>query len=263
MSLISRLKKNSFRTIAFFNVLPALYRCFKVDAKIEVVKIVTLVFLSKFINMVVMFLPLKVLFLLSGSKNISFLYDIETKIGRNAYIGSMIAILSILYILNIILQIYKAKLVNRQPTRISKQNYTFGNIVKPYKVVCSTYAPFCQILADMLLVCFVATILFLINFYYALFFVLVVIMHSIVIEQWAFSNHQTNFMLKLKIDSKQFIYITSILLYLIFFIGIVAVVLNTNMGLIAAVLMLVLARLGNSALKSFFSCQIKLRQHFL
>jgi hypothetical protein len=35
------------------------------------------------------------------------------------------------------------------------------------------------------------------------------------------------------------------------------------MVIIVALLMFILVRLGNEALKSFFSCQIKLRQYYL
>jgi len=263
MRLINRLRKNNHRTADFFRALPQLFMMFKKQTQIEVIQIAVLAFLTKFINMIVMFMPLKILFVLSGSKNIGFLHDIETSIGRDVYIGAMIVIISVLYFLNVVLQIYKAKLVNRQAAIIEKKKYIFRGADKSHKVISKTYASFCQLLADILLVLIVATILFLVNIYYALFYLGVILVYGVIIEQWAFPNHQTKLMKKLKIDSKQFIQITGILLYLILFMGIIAVVLNTDMVVITAVLMLILVRLGNGALKSFFSCQIKLRQHYL
>jgi len=263
MGLLNRFRANNQRTTDFFRALPQLYVMFRKQAKIEVIKIAVLVFLSKFINMMVMFIPLKMLFVLSGSINIPFFQDIENDIGRDVYIGAMIAIITILYILNVVLQIYKAKLVKRQIVMIEEKKYEFRGIEKSHKVISDTYASFCQVLGDILLILLVTTILFLLNVDYAIFYLYVILGYTLIIEQWAFPAHQTNLMKKLNIDSKVFIQVTGILLYLILFLGIVAVVLNTDIVIIVAILMLILVRLGNGALKSFFSCQIKLREHYL
>jgi len=263
MGVINRFRKNNQRTADFFRALPQLYMMFKKQTKVEVIKISVLVFLSKFINMIVMFMPLKILFVLSGSKNIPFFQDIENNIGRDVYIGGMIAIITVLYFINVVLQVYKEKLVKRQTVMIEKKKYEFRGMETSHKVISETYASFCQVLGDMLLILLVATVLFLLNVHYAIFYLSVILVYAAIIEQWAFPLHQTNLMKKLNIDSKLFIQVTGILLYLILFLGIIAVVLNTDMVVIVAILMLILVRLGNGALKSFFSCQIKLRQHYL
>jgi len=236
---------------------------FKKQTKVEIIKISVLVFLSKFISMIVLFMPLKILFVLSGAKNIQFLQDIENNIGRDVYIGAMIAVISVLFLVNVVLQIYKVKLVNRQTVIIEKKKYEFRGMEKSHDVILKTYAPFCQVLADILLVLIISTILVLLNVHYAIFYLGVILVYGVIIEQWAFPTHQTKLMKKLNIGSKEFIKVTGILLYLILFMGIVAVVLNTDMVVIIAILMLILVRLGNGALTSFFSCQIKLRQHYL
>jgi len=250
---------------------------FKKQTKVEVVRISVFVFLSKFINMIVLFLPLKILFVLSGindmqpvedieiegSQNILSLQGIENTIGRDVYIGSMIGIIAALFVLNVVLQIYKVKLLNRQATLIEKKKYEFRGLEKSHQVILKTYAPFCQLLGDILLILTILIILFLLNIHYALFYLGVIFIYGVIVEQWAFPAHQTKLMKKLGIGSKEFINVTDILIFLILFMGIVAVVLNTDMVVIIAILMLILVRLGNGALKSFFSCQIKLRQNYL
>jgi len=263
MGVINRFRKNNQRAADFFISLPQLYVMFKKQTKVEVKKISILVFVSKFISMIVLFMPLKILFVLSGSKNIQFLQNIENNIGRDVYIGAMIAIISVLFLLNVVLQIYKVKLVNRQVAMIDKKEYEFRGMGKSYKVIVKTYASFCQVLADMLLLLLVGSILFMLNVQYGIFYLAAVFVYGVVIEQWAFPTHQTRLMKKLNIDSKQFIQVTSTLFYLILFMGIIAVVLSADIAIIIAILMLILVRLGNGALTSFFSCQIKLRQHYL
>jgi hypothetical protein len=263
MGVINRFRKNNQRTVDFFRALPQLYMMFKNQAKVEVIKISVLIFLSKLINMIVMFIPLKILFVLSGSKNISFFQDIENNIGRDVYIGAMITIITVLYFLNVVLQVYKGRLLRRKKSMIEKKKYEFRGMEKSHKVISKTYALFCKVLGDMILTLLVATTLFLLNVHYAIFYLSVILVYTVVIEQWAFPLHQANLMKKLKIDSRLFIQVTSIMIFLILFLGIIAVVLNTDMVIIVALLMFILVRLGNEALKSFFSCQIKLRQYYL
>ena len=263
MRSINRLRKNNQRTVDFFRSLPELYAMFKQQTKLSVIRIATLIFLTKFINMVVMFMPFKILLLLTGFGNISFLQNIENSIGREVYIGIMIVIIASLFFLNLVFHIHQARLVKMQKLAIEKKKYEFRGMQKSYKVISSTFEPFCRVIGDIFLVLLVATILLLVNVVYALFYISMVLIYIVISEQWVFANHQTRLLKKLKIDSKLFIRITGILFFLIFFLGIIALVLKTDMLILLTILMLLLVRLGNGALQSFFSSQIKLRQHYL
>lgn len=263
MGLINRFKKNNKRTVDFFRAIPGLFRMFREQTDIPFIKISLLVFSSKFINMIVMFMPLKMLFVLSGSKNISFLHEMEQNLGRDVYIGGMLGIISILYFFNIILSVYQIKLVNKQKNNIEIKSYFFNDEIKPHSVILKIYGPFCQILADFLLIGTVITVLFFVNTYFALYYLFVVFIYTIIVEQWAFSTHESKLMGKLGIDSKQFIRIAGVLIFFLSFVGILAVVLNLDISVIFAVLMLILIRLSNGALKSLFYCQIKIRTHFI
>lgn len=263
MSVINRFKANNKRTVDFFRAIPGLFKMFREQTNIPVLKIALLVFSSKFINMIVMFMPLKMLFVLSGSKNISFLHNMEQNLGRDVYIAGMLGIISILYFFNIILSVYQIKIVNKQKHNISIKEYYFNDKVESHSTILKTYGPFCQILADFFLIGTVIITLFFINTYFALYYMFVILIYSIIVEQWAFSTHDSKLMGKLDIDSKQFIRIAGVLIFFLSFIGILAVVLNLNISVILAVLILILVRLSNGALKSLFYCQIKLRTHFI
>ncbi|MDP2490255.1 hypothetical protein Q8W38_12980 [Vibrio splendidus] len=263
MSVINRFKANNKRTIDFFRAIPSLFKMFREQTDIPVVKIALLVFCSKFINMIVMFIPLKMLFVLSGSKNIAVLHEMETSLGRDVYIGGMLVIIAILYFFSVVVSVYQIKLVNSQRSKIESKDYYFRSELKSKTVITQTYPLFCQILADFLLIGAVIIVLFIVNIYYALYYFAVVMIYTIIVEQWAFSTHQSKLMNRLGIDSKQFIKISGVFIFFLSFVGILAIVLNMNIAVIIAVLMLILVRLANSALKSFFNCQIKLRTHFI
>jgi hypothetical protein len=247
----------------FVLALRPLYSMFKSQCCVDVEKISILVFFSKIINMIVMFIPLKILFLLSGSKNITFLQNIEDYFGRQYYIGGMVIIIVILYILNVITQIKKSKLVKSQSENIEKKMYLFRGVKKSHKVVTKTYGSFCQLLGDIFLFLSVGFALFFIDVYFAIFYFGVFVIYLFVMERWAFPSTNGTGEVPRAVDRKLFIRVSGSLGFLILFLGLVILVLNTDIILIVAVLILILVKLGNGALMSFFKCQIKIRDNYL
>ena len=247
----------------FVRALPPLYSMFKSQCCVDVEKISILVFLSKIVNMIVMFIPLKILFLLSGSKNVTFLQNIEDYFGRQYYIGGMVIIIIILYILNVITQIKKSKLVRSQSEKIEKKIYFFRGVKKSYKVITKTYGSFCQLLGDIFLFFSVGIALFFIDVYFAIFYIGVFVIYLFVMERWAFPSASGTGKVSGTVDSKLFIRVSGSVGFLFLFLGLVILVLNTDIILIVAVLILILVKLGNGALMSFFKCQIKIRDNYL
>lgn len=263
MKIKQKLLTVNKRLFGFFITIKQLFPFFKQDADIEVFRVCATMFCSKFLNMIVMFIPLKLLFVLSGSKNIDFLEQIEMKVGRSTYITTMMMIVIVLYLINTWVQIYKGKLINRQQKRIVKKPYQFNGKPLSTRIVIRTYAAYCQIIADVILTVLITALMFIINVHYALYFTAVTSVYFIIIEYWAFSNHETRLLNKLNIDKKQFIHALSSIFYLVLFIGIVFVVLSTEIHILLAILILLLDRLVNGALKTFFSSQLIIRQHYL
>jgi hypothetical protein len=210
-----------------------------------------------------MFIPLKILFLLSGSKNITFLQNIEDYFGRQYYIGGMVMIIIILFILNVITQIKKSKLVRLQSDNIEKKIYLFRGVNKSHKVITKTYGSFCQLLGDIFLFFSVGFALFFIDVYFAIFYIGVFVIYLFVMERWAFPSKSGAGEVRAAVDSKLFIRVSGSLGFLCLFLGLVILVLNTDIILIVAVLILILVKLGNGALMSFFKCQIKIRDNYL
>ncbi|MGR5142813.1 hypothetical protein ACQKPX_14145 [Photobacterium sp. DNB23_23_1] len=213
--------------------------------------------------MVVMFIPLKLLFVLSGTKNIAALENIESTIGRNTYVILMIALVVFLYLFNTALQVYKGKIINNELKNIEVKAFNVKGKSIPYKVINRTFPTYCQVLSDIMLVVFITALFFIVNLSYALYFSCVTGLYFIIVEYWAFSDHETRLLRKLHINNKQFIHAFSGLFYLVMFIGIAIVVLVSQLNVLIAIMMLLLARLANGSLKSFFIGQLSLRFNYL
>lgn len=213
--------------------------------------------------MAVMFMPLKLLFVLTGSKNIELLTKLEESIGRNNYIALIMFVLLVLYMFNAFLQVYRAKLVNSQRHSIQEKSYYHSDSVLSSDIIKKTYPAFCQVIADMAIIFIVCVVLFIADSLLALFYVIVMCLFSLIYEQWVFSKHETKLMKKLDVDKKIFIQSMSMIMFLVLFLGLILVVLNTGMSALKAILILLLMRLANSSFKSYLSCHIKLRECFL
>ncbi|HEQ3516663.1 TPA: hypothetical protein VGT23_003370 [Vibrio cholerae] len=261
--LIKLIKKNSSSMLQGFKLPFSLINFFQVQTKVEYIKIAVNIFLGKFINMAVMFMPLKLLFVLTGTKNIEILAKIESAIGRGYYIGFILVTLFILYVSNIILQIYRVKLVRLQSGNIEDKDYVFYDKLVSSNLVKATYPSYCQVLGDFTIILVVLLCLFSLHAYFSIYFLSVILFFSLVYEQWVFSSHETNLMKKLGIDKKSFIQVMSMMMFLVLFIGLILVVLTTEVGVIKAILLLLLVRLANSSFKSYLSCHMKLRECYL
>jgi len=232
------------------------------ETKIEYFKISLNMFFGKFINMLVMFMPLKLMFVLTGDKNIEAFATLEAYIGRSNYIGMVLFFLTFFYFANVMLNVYKAKLINRQEARVDLENYSFSSREIKASTVKRTVVPFCQMLSDTLLVSFVNVLLLFMNPILGLCFTLVLVLFYLIHEQWVFSSHETNLLRKLAIDKSNLVQILSMVMFLVAFFVLVFVVISYGINAILAILMLLLIRLANSAYKSHMSAQIKLRRFY-
>ncbi|AJR09517.1 hypothetical protein C9J03_02490 [Photobacterium gaetbulicola] len=262
MLLFNKFKIAVARTTAFFSVLYSLYSFFRKDASVEVNKLSFYIFASKYINMIVMFIPIKLLFILSGAKNISFLFDIEQKLGRNTYIALLVCIVIVLYIFDMVAKIYKGKLTNQQKDKIENKKYSFRGKDISQKIVQRTYSPYCQMISDFLVLAASIFVFLVLSPHYAVYYVCVVVSYFLLLEYLLFSPHQTRLLKKLNLDNNQFIQVCNGILYLIFFLGIVAVLFVKSIHILVAILILLVARISTTSLRTVFTSQKALRRDF-
>ncbi|MEZ9275064.1 hypothetical protein AB4121_06565 [Vibrio sp. 10N.286.54.B2] len=262
MNFFNKIKTALARNVAFFSVLRSLYPFFRNDALVEVNKLSFCIFLSKYINMVVMFIPIKLLFILSGAKNISFLLDIEQQLGRNVYIGFWVCLVIILYIFDMIVKIYKGKLINHQKNIIDNKKYVFIGKDISQKIVLRTYSPYCQMLSDFLVLFASIMVFFILSPHYAVFYIIVVLGYFLFLEYLLFSPHQPRLLKKLSLDNNQFIQVCNGMLYLVFFLGIIAVLILDSIHILVAILILLVARISTTSLRTVFTSQKSLRRDY-
>ena len=239
-----------FRLISFFEN----------STEIEYKRIVFSVVVGKFINMIVMFLPIKILFVLSGAKNIGLLEKLQNRLGSELYLTMIVSVLVSLYFGNTFLQIHRSKLINRQKQAIDAGPYVFRNLELSENDLASIYPAFCQVIADFLIVTMVFFVLVLASFEYALFYASIFFAFSLAYEQWVFTSSETTLLKRFDIDEKSAIQLISMMMFLALFFGILALVLNTDIDIITAILLFLIVRLSNNSFKSYIASSTKLRR---
>ncbi|WP_216712987.1 hypothetical protein, partial [Photobacterium sanctipauli] len=163
---------------------------------------------------------------------------------------------------DMVAKIYKSKIANHQKTIINKAKYHFDNKDVEKKIVLRTYNPYCQIVSDILVLLASILVFTLLSPHYALFYVTVVVSYFLLLEYLLFSPHQTRLLKMLNLDNNQFIQVCNGILYLIFFLGIVAVLFVKSIHILVAILILLVARISTTSLRTIFTSQKALRRDY-
>ena len=217
---------------------------------VDLYKLSTLKFLGRFINMVVMFLPLKAFLILSGVSQIGYLHYVEDILGKKLYIISIVLITIGLYIINVFLQVYSGRLLNKQSTKFDKSFYDFEKFQLNKKFFISSHILLINFLSDCLLVFICALIFFFLSIPYACIFLFLLLVYIIVIKYMVFIDNKFSFLQKINLDESQILAISNGVFYLAIFIALFFVFIYIGLHVYSAILILLLSRLSNGSIKS-------------
>ena len=254
-NLFVKLKRNISITIEFYSLLRKV-------VKLDILKLSIVHFLSKFINMAVMFLPIKVFLLLSTSSPIESLPFFDSSLERNNFILLLLSLTAVLYLINIILQIYSARVLNKQRAQINLPEYVYGPHTFTKKMILTLYKP-CYLTVAAFIMIFISTaVFFFLSLEFALAYIFVFIFYLLFVEYFIFTDNRFKLLTRLNIDQNQSLTILSSLLYLVLFFSIFYIFTVFSLPAHNGILMLLLARLANTSVKDFILNQHKLVNGF-
>ncbi|PMK79553.1 hypothetical protein BCT94_18800 [Vibrio breoganii] len=205
-------------------------------------------FVSKYINLAVMFLPIKVFLLLSNDFSVPQLLD--DFINAREYIIIILSFTALLYLINVVIQWYFSRLHNKKILKIedSVPKLNFPKDL-PLKLMKQNFTLTYNVVADFLTLSFSFCLFLYLSHLYAVVFITTLFMFSIVVEYLVFTENKYSFLDRLKLDSYQLIRISSALVYLVLFFSIFAIHLIEPFAIHTAVLLLFGSRLVNASIK--------------
>ncbi|PML04861.1 hypothetical protein BCT86_14465 [Vibrio breoganii] len=205
-------------------------------------------FISKYINLAVMFLPIKVFLLLSSDFSVPEL--INGFISKREYIVIILCFTALLYLINVIIQWYFSRLHNKKIVKIEDSVPNSEDTKKiSLKLMKYNFRVTYNVIADFITLSFSCCLFLFLSHLYATIFIITIFLFSILVEYLVFTENKYSFLDKLKVDSYQLIKISSALLYLVLFFSIFAIHLIEPFAIHTAVLLLFGSRLVNASIK--------------
>lgn len=148
--MVSRLNTLVIKAYEDWVFITKLFSLFRNRFSVKLILLSTLKFTGKFSNMLVMFLPLKIFLLISGTSQVGMFKEIEEQLGTNAYISLILFVTSLLYILNLVIQIYYSRAFNLEKLKLQGTKDFDGMSIK---FIRKLYTPYIDVLSSLVMLC--------------------------------------------------------------------------------------------------------------
>lgn len=242
----------SFSFIQLFSDVSKVLKITYITRKLFSFKLFTLSFfnfIAKFINMLVMFLPVKAFILLSSNANNKDIIIVEGYLGDYGYVAMILSVTIILYGLNIVLHLYTGRLLNRQKHKFEKREYKVNDIILTKRFLIATHRKMIELLADIILI-FTSFILFVfLSIEFSLLFLVIVSLYIIYIRQAIYNKNGSKVLDLFKLDESQFLIISNSIFYLSLFLSTFMVFIYFGMNVTSGIFILLLCRLNSNSIK--------------
>lgn len=242
----------------FFISLKKVYFCLRgAKPKVPFFSIVLLEIIGKIINMASMFIPIKMLFVLSGMKTFHFADVVQKNLGRDLYVIIMIMSVVTIYALNVFSQIYKSRVLNDSLKLIDSKSFeSLG--VESSRLAKNIYVSFIYTCSDLFTLLVALIIISLISFEISLLYSIFLVVYLFFLPRFlSFDNEREGKFLKLK--PKQKFRIFNGVFFLPLFIALVYLTLNGIVEITPAIFILLILRMSSSCFGSYYSNQIPIR----
>ncbi|MGF1864666.1 hypothetical protein L4D15_05210 [Enterovibrio norvegicus] len=202
--------------------------------------------------MVIMFIPLKIFLLLSdstgGSKKFGLISDIFGQAGVTVFLLSLTAAL---YVFNIAVQTYQARLLNRQREKIDKGEYFHDGRVYSSTFVKRSYKIYFKFCADVIMIGVSVLVFGILSYEYLYIFVLILCFFLLGTNYLVMTPNKYGFLSSIKIDQSQAMNISGSLLYLSLFFSVFYVFIAYDISVTHAIFLLLMSRLSNASVRGF------------
>ncbi|WP_139124417.1 hypothetical protein [Enterovibrio norvegicus] len=198
-----------------------------------------------------MFIPLKIFLLLSDSASTKSFSPISDVFGQSGVTAFLLSLTAILYLFNIAVQTYQARLLNRQREKIDKCEYFSGGRVYSSSFVKRSYKIYFKFSADVIMIAVSMLMFGALSLEYLYIFVLILFLFLLGTNYLVMTPNKFGFLNSLKIDQSQAMNISGSLLYLSLFFSVFYVFMVYNISVTYAILLLLMSRLSNASVRGF------------
>lgn len=214
--------------------------------KLDFNSLVLIEVLSRLLNMLTMFLPIKIMFLVSGTKSFGFLLELESRIGKDNFILLLVAIVIGAFLGNVVVQILKSTKQNvttrkiREKTRHRKQYLSYSKVKNLFLSLVVIYSDFFLILV----VCLGILVISVEMLFAYVFFTTVILFWFPIFSEKIVKSFGG------KISLKQVLVLSKFFFFLPMFILLIVLVLLSRLDVMSSVFCVILLRMVSSSFSS-------------
>lgn len=222
-------------------------------AKLQSIKLGVMNFFSSFSSMLVMFLPIKVFLLLSGTSHIKLLSYFQNTFGDTAYFVLLVTVTLAVYFSNIFLQLYisRTEKYNQLGLKSDEYSTSYGKYGREF--VKYAFKAYSGLIGDLFMI-FMSLIIFLfVSPVFAMSFLLTQILYLVIAKYFIFTENKYDILARLHLDVTQANNLLSGTFFLLIFALLFVSYSFSSMSLGGAILALLLSRIANNSMKSLLN----------
>lgn len=221
---------------------------YRQDLSCNIIRLSFLQFISRYMRLAVMFIPIKIFLLLASDFSVPEL--LAEDLDKNGYIILLLSFTVFIYMVNIIQQVVFAKIEKHQYTLVEKY-INDGNDRLPKNLLLKNIKPTYKIISDIMTIsCSLLLFYFMSSYYFYVFFVST-FLYLLIIEYVAFTNNRYLFLEKIGVNPKQIVDISASLLYLFLLVALFFVYTNVSFPIHNAILLLFGSRIVIASVKGY------------
>lgn len=234
---------------------------YRIEVNASILEVSMFRFMSKFVNVLIMYLPIKVLLAISDTSSIKvfFSYELDVK----TYSAILFAVTIGLYLFHTIVQIYIAKkfaiqknnnIINGDVYESKGKKYTSRFLKASFDIYLNNVACYMNIVVMIILFYFL-------SLEFTLVFILSIFLFSCFTEIFIF-NPEYSIIKNSAMSKKQALTILSSFFYLFIFFGLFFVYIKYEIPIHSAILILLFSRVSNSSVRELFVTLDQLNYNF-
>ncbi|AMG29809.1 hypothetical protein AL542_04980 [Grimontia hollisae] len=253
MKFFSAIKIIFRRLIQDFYIIREIHALDYVLAGVQVYKLSFFYFLGGFLNMLVMFLPIKVFLLMSGVSQISKFTDLRGEYGSELFVTGLVFLISSVYLVNILVQLYTSRLEKTSQKKLVDETYRtkYGEYGNGF--VCYSFRVFSGIIGDIIMFSISTLLFFFVSPTFCFIFLLSQISYLFIVKYFVYTNNKFRFLDRMHLEKGQANNIISSSFFIFLFGGIVFSFHATELSVGWAILLLLLSRIANNSTKGMLN----------
>lgn len=246
-----------------FRDILSLASLFRANLSMKVFRLSLLRLVYKVSSMLIMFIPIKIFIIIASGSEMSFLDSYQKMFSFNLTLTFLFSSLIFVYFIYLCSQLFLPRLISRERGKFrGVVNVNYLGVDYSRVFLRKVYGNVVNFLSDFFLIIASLIICFSISIDYSIFYLSILFVFYMIIEYLVLTKNRFNFLAVIDVGAADFISFCSSLIFLAAFSGVFWFYYISNMEIYDGILLMMVSRLANSAVKGLAMSNHKVHLHY-